>query len=134
MFNSVVFLVTPKEHLMPFTEEQQREYRLKYPDRWRERQNKSYLKHREERLKQSREYYQANKDKIKARTLARYHKDKEKVKAERLAEALVPLGEKCEECGSTEDLERHHPDYSKALEVRTLCRKCHNRKLRRELH
>jgi hypothetical protein len=31
----------------------------------------------------------------------------------------------CSKCGSTENLERHHPDYSKPLEFIVLCRKCH---------
>ena len=35
---------------------------------------------------------------------------------------------KCEVCGSTENLERHHPDYSKPLEVQVLCKRCHNAK------
>lgn len=29
------------------------------------------------------------------------------------------------ECGSTDDLEMHHDDYDKPLEVRFLCRPCH---------
>lgn len=32
----------------------------------------------------------------------------------------------CEVCGST-DAQMHHDDYSKPLEVRWLCRKCHLR-------
>ena len=31
----------------------------------------------------------------------------------------------CERCGATEQLHMHHPDYSKPLEVVTLCRPCH---------
>ena len=32
----------------------------------------------------------------------------------------------CERCGGVETLQMHHPDYSKPLEVITLCRKCHD--------
>lgn len=39
----------------------------------------------------------------------------------------IPLKDKCENCGSTEKLERHHPDYSKPLEVQTLCINCHKK-------
>lgn len=48
----------------------------------------------------------------------------------RIKAQYIPLGEKCEECGTTQNLEHHHPDYSKPLEVVTLCRKCHNKKNR----
>lgn len=33
----------------------------------------------------------------------------------------------CEECGSTENLQKHHPNYSKPMEVKTLCVTCHVR-------
>jgi hypothetical protein len=59
-----------------------------------------------------RERYEADRDKHLARAAARYS---------------VPLGPACESCGGTDDLHRHHDDYSKPLDVRTLCRTCHYR-------
>jgi hypothetical protein len=38
----------------------------------------------------------------------------------------VPLKSYCEVCGGTNDLQKHHPDYSRPLEVVTLCIKCHD--------
>lgn len=57
-------------------------------------------------------YRETNREKIKAQSLARYH---------------IPLGSACEICGSTKNLQRHHPNYSKPLEVMTLCASCHRR-------
>ena len=45
--------------------------------------------------------------------------------AHKLAEK-IPTKPKCEKCGLTKRLERHHPDYSKPLMFKTLCCLCHN--------
>jgi hypothetical protein len=50
----------------------------------------------------------------------------EKVKAHQQAKK-VPLGSHCEQCGASEKLHRHHPDYTKPLEVIILCVACHER-------
>ena len=49
----------------------------------------------------------------------------EKIKAQKLAERNVPIGAYCIKCGAIDNLERHHEDYSKPLEVVTLCDRCH---------
>ncbi len=41
------------------------------------------------------------------------------------AQRAVPIMDKCEKCGKTESLQRHHPDYSKPKEVKILCQDCH---------
>lgn len=33
----------------------------------------------------------------------------------------------CEICGTTENLQRHHPDYNKPKEVIILCKNCHEK-------
>ena len=37
------------------------------------------------------------------------------------------LKDACEICGTKEKLETHHPDYSRPLFVRTLCKMCHEK-------
>ena len=72
------------------------------------------------------EWRHANHDKVNA-WVSRYRmRNKKKKAAQLLAERHVPLDISCSKCGSTVKLERHHFDYSKPLDVVTLCRKCHN--------
>ena len=52
----------------------------------------------------------------------------EKNRARYLAYKLVPIGERCEDCGATGRLDRHHEDYAKPLEIQTLCRSCHKKR------
>jgi hypothetical protein len=53
-----------------------------------------------------------------------WEKDAPKRKA-RAAAALKGKASACANCGSTKNLEGHHPDYSKPSKVQTLCSKCH---------
>lgn len=56
-------------------------------------------------------YYKRNSFKSKVRQKAAYHVD--------LSDSC------CSSCGTASLLQRHHPDYSKPLDVVVLCRKCH---------
>ena len=38
---------------------------------------------------------------------------------------LIPLKVACENCGSTETLQKHHPDYTQPRLIETLCNSCH---------
>ena len=41
---------------------------------------------------------------------------------------LSPIAKKvCEECGGTNDVQRHHDDHLKPLKFRELCIECHRR-------
>lgn len=55
--------------------------------------------------------------------------EKAKVKARSTANVYQRRGhltpQPCEECGTTENLEKHHDDYTKPLEVRWFCRDHH---------
>jgi len=39
----------------------------------------------------------------------------------------IKLGASCEICGSTDEIQFHHPNYDKPLEVMNLCYKCHRK-------
>ena len=51
----------------------------------------------------------------------------------RLEAAKYPLKDKCENCESTKNLQRHHPDHSHPEIFITLCSKCHNALKRKEI-
>jgi len=103
-----------------------RKYRAEHPERvrqwganWRKNNpekvksyKKRFVKTRPENLKQHRKNY------------AEAHP--KRVYAHR-RNWLLPIGEQCSECGSTENLVRHHPDYSKPKQVITLCDSCHRK-------
>jgi len=65
-----------------------------------------------------------------------YRKDnQEKIKAQRLAITVYPISQTCSVVGCNEIGERHHPDYSKPLDIVWLCKKHHeeiHRKIREE--
>ena len=57
--------------------------------------------------------------------IARWKKEnKEKIHAENVV-LRKPFAEKCELCDSTQNLVRHHPDYSEPTIYVTLCSSCH---------
>jgi len=112
------------------------EYMRKY--RAERKNNPEFMENQRNNLRRFREKnpgYQSNwfnelPDKTERR--ARYNKNystkhPDKGISRRKAQRNVPLASKCEWCGSTEGLERHHEDYSKQLEVITLCKTCHTK-------
>lgn len=77
--------------------------------------------------------YRRNSLSWKAKHRDQAKRDREKYpdrRRARLAARIVPIGDKCEICGATEHLERHHPDYSKPKFVVTRCSK-HNREVKK---
>lgn len=116
--------------------EYDRRYYLENKEKIMERKKK----HRQEKKEYDRQYYRENREKILERTkihqktrpeinrrAVKKYKEKypEKMRAGEQARHHVPLDLYCERCESIENLERHHPDYSKPLEVMTVCRRCH---------
>jgi hypothetical protein len=63
---------------------------------------------------------------IQRRKYAYKYKKKypEKDKAHKLSKNISKLSY-CERCFSNKNLEKHHPNYSKPLEIITLCKRCH---------
>ena len=84
-----------------------------------------YRKHQQDRLTYQSEYYKKHRNEVLQKHKKYYDANREKRLAKMQAWKYIPIEARCENCGSKENLERHHPDYSKPLEVMTLCRKCH---------
>jgi hypothetical protein len=74
-----------------------------------------------------RQYYQRHKERMGREAMEREMKDEGRYRSHNLIRH-IPLdkGIVCEECGSSEQLERHHPDY-KSLNVQILCKPCHSK-------
>lgn len=110
-------------HLEEETESQKKYHQKKKFKRqlsWR----KWYSKNKDSRNAKRRELYKERR-RIQARNYA--NKYPHKVLAQRACKSLA-MKTNCEDCGSTLNLQRHHPDYSKPLEFLTLCRDCHAKK------
>jgi hypothetical protein len=60
-----------------------------------------------------------------------YDNNREKWLARDKAYRGAVIGSNCESCGASENLERHHPDYTKPLEIKTLCFDCHRKQYRK---
>ncbi len=85
-------------------------YSKKYNEEHRKELREYAIKNRGKRNEKTKEYREKYKEKDKARAYARRHKQ---------------VGEICEKCGETKNLEFHHTNYEKREGI-TLCRKCHN--------
>jgi hypothetical protein len=91
-------------------------------------QTKDYYQDRKRHFREyQRKYRAGHKKGYNKRNRLYRERHPEKIKAEILAHRLVPLGSHCVLCGATKNLQRHHPDYSKPLEIVTLCQPCHFR-------
>jgi len=94
----------------------------KYMDYQREYQRNWNKRHPLQRKEMQRKYKREHPEKQREYA-SRYP---EKVKAHSIANNLkIPLEPECFLCGSTENLEKHHPNYSKPKLVQTVCKQCH---------
>jgi hypothetical protein len=80
-----------------------------------------------ERFRGYQKKYRINHFTASRKAFVEWKKDNpEKYRSWAVAVRLIPLKPNCEICSSIENLQRHHKDYGKPLEVLTLCRDCHN--------
>lgn len=115
-----------------------------YREKHKEEMNayrRNYQKENKEYLNDiSRKYHMLNPDKVNEYEQRRRLKDKVllvkkqnirrknnriKYNAQQKAKRNVPMESKCQICGSTNNLQRHHWRYDKPLLVATLCKQCH---------
>ena len=83
-------------------------------ERKREQSRRYYADHREEIAKKRKTAYMNNPKKMKARDIAKHALWSGKIRQR-----------PCAVCGATNQIDAHHDDYSKPLEVIWLCRSCH---------
>lgn len=101
-----------------------RAYYAKNKDKVRNYTRKWILAHPEQAKKIIKKWQDKNKEKLNANFKRYYSINKNKHYARRLA-GDIGKDDKCNNCGSTERLEKHHPDYNSPKFIITLCKPCH---------
>ena len=104
---------------------------LKNKEKIKQRRLKRYYKNRKEELDYNKNYKKENIEqirKLRIKNSSDYRKKyPEKIKARSIANKLdISVMQICEMCKISLAEEKHHPDYSRPLEVKFLCIKCHN--------
>jgi hypothetical protein len=107
----------------------------KWKQKWREsnreherlyaKEHRQIPEVKEERRVYEREYYKNNVVIRREKEIRYKIKYPEKVQARWDANNKLKTGSRCEYCGDTNNLHKHHEDYTKPLEVVTLCNECH---------
>ena len=128
--------------------EKKREYYKKNKEKTLEKQKKYYQenrqeirkkcnernktpKYRQEQNERARKYQKANKEKINSTIRRARERNPQRINATQHIFWALKLGilikpEFCEKCEMKSKLQAHHDDYEKPLDVRWLCRICHN--------
>lgn len=91
---------------------QANKWQKNHPKQRREICKKYLFRHPEVYASIDKRYKQKNRQKIRCRDKTRYN---------------FPLGENCCKCGTTDNLQRHHPDYSRPDYFLTVCQPCHTK-------
>lgn len=93
---------------------------------------KYYIKNKEKLCEYTKKYRLADPERAKRIAEKVYaNSDKRKVKARAILNCKIRYGkiikpENCEVCKEKQKLQAHHDDYDKPLEVKWLCRRCHD--------
>lgn len=96
-------------------------------------QNKKYKKEYRQRLEvkeqtriYQREYNKDNRE-IRREIEIRYSRSHPLVEPSHQAVRYMKMDSKCKYCGEINNLQKHHPDYSKPKEFITVCKNCHTK-------
>ena len=104
--------------------EKRKIYSVEHRKQRREYDRKHYLEQRERIYEKQRKYCEEHREQSR-KSVARYQKaNPQIVSAQIKAQRNIVLLACCEICGEPAT-DRHHPNYSKPLEVMHLCGKCH---------
>jgi hypothetical protein len=116
---------TPEYH-----REKRKNYLAKNREKVAEQRRNLYHRNRDRELERQVKWREGNPDKWKNSYKLSKEKYIEKYKARKFLNyaieyKLITKPNLCERCGIEENLDGHHEDYSKPLEVLWVCKKCH---------
>lgn len=105
------------EHRRQKMKEYRARYREKYPERVRESQRKYAISPKGKKVttRAHKKYDEKNPDKRRARNAVTYA----------LTSGKLARPKKCEKCEGENNIQAHHPDYQRPLDVEWLCFDCH---------
>lgn len=101
-----------------------KQWRKESPEKWRKIQV-VYMERHRENSKRSRHKTGRYRDYTKVYSATHPLENKARRKASYAIETGVLWREPCAYCGSDMNVDAHHPDYAKPLDVVWLCRPCH---------
>lgn len=102
---------------------------LKDKEGYCRRQRKYDSTHKRDRKDYFKKWLEDNRKHFNELMLKQYYKDKTKqlVRSEANRKITIPKGMLCQNCHLVPAIQKHHPDYSKPLDILFVCRKCHNK-------
>lgn len=109
---------------------QQDEWRKSNPDIIKECNKRAYEKDRKLKIEIQKRYRTKNVEKVRERCKEWKKKNRDKLLAHKTLQQAVRRGyivkpQTCLHCNSSENIEAHHDDYKKRLEIQWVCRRCH---------